>query len=67
MSDKNDARDRPTEDELVQLGLRIPRSLHFALKRAVLEQEQRGVAPATQSEVVVVALRDWLTANGYEW
>jgi len=56
-----------TDNELVQLGVRVPRSLHFALKSASLQQERVGTRPITQAEIVADAIRMWLGANGYDW
>lgn len=53
-------------EEAVQLGVRIPRSLHFALKTACLQQERDGRQPQRQADVVAEALRAWLRKNGYE-
>lgn len=50
---------------MVQLGVRIPRSLHFALKAACLQQEREGKTPQTQADVVADAIRRWLDSNGY--
>ena len=57
---------RDTEDEKqVQLGVRVPGPLHFALKTACLHQ-QDGKQPQTQADIVGEALRERLSANGYE-
>ncbi len=53
----------PDEGDRVQLGVRIPRSLHFALKTACLYQERDGKRPQTQAEIVVEAIRLWLNTN----
>jgi len=53
-------------EETVQLGVRIPRSLHFALKSACLEQERQGKQPQKQADIVTEAIRRWLKSNGYE-
>jgi hypothetical protein len=65
--DKTQAQDvgAGPEQELVQLGVRIPRSLHFALKSAALHQERDGKTPQTQAEIVAEAIRQWLRSNGY--
>ena len=52
--------------EFVQLGVRIPRSLHFALKPACLQQECEGKAPQTQADAVADAIRLWLKRNGHD-
>ena len=49
--------------ERVQLGVRIPRSLYFALKTACLHQERDGRQPQTQSDIVAEAIRLWLNTN----
>lgn len=68
--DKSRAREQrsttPTDNELVQLGVRIPRGLHFRLKEACLHQERDGKMPLTQAEVVADAIRLWLEVNGYD-
>jgi hypothetical protein len=52
-------------EQLVQLGVRIPRSLHFELKSAALLQEREGRLPRTQAEIVVDAIQLWLRSHGY--
>lgn len=64
---KSNSTTRDTEgEETVQLGVRIPRSLHFALKTACLHQERDDKQPQTQAEIVADAIRRWLEANGHE-
>jgi hypothetical protein len=54
------------EDKLVQLGVRIPRSLHLALKAAAFQQERFGRTPRTQAEIVTQAIEHWLRSNDYD-
>ena len=54
------------DEEQAQLGVRIPRSLHLALKTACLQQERDGNQPQTQADVVAEAIRLWLSTNGHE-
>lgn len=54
------------DDDLVQIGVRIPRSLHFALKAAALKQERDGKQPSTQAEIIAEAIRQWIESNNYE-
>ena len=51
--------------ETVQLGVRIPRSLHFALKTACLHQERDGKQPQRQADIVAEAIQQWLRDNGH--
>lgn len=65
--DKGKPMPQETNDQsLAQLGVRIPRSLHFSLKAACLQQERDGKKPATQAEIVKEALIEWLARNGFE-
>ena len=63
---QNDGAASEARSTPVQLGVRIPRSLHFALKSAALHQERDGKSPQTQAEIVADAIRVWLNSNGYE-
>lgn len=54
------------DHEMVQLGVRIPRPLHFALKAAALRQERDGKSPHTQAEIVAEAIGDWLHTRGFD-
>lgn len=53
-------------EDTVQLGVRIPRSLHFALKSACLEQERHGKQPQKQADIVAEAIQRWLDSRGYD-
>jgi hypothetical protein len=55
-----------SDDKPVQIGVRIPRSLHFALKAAALKQERDGKEPSTQADIIAEAIRQWIKSNDYE-
>jgi len=60
------SRSTSADDGLVQIGVRIPRSLHFALKAAALKQERDDKEPSTQAEIIADAIRKWIESNHYE-
>jgi hypothetical protein len=66
MAKRNDQSRPRTNDDPVQIGVRIPRSLHFALKAASLKQERDGKEPNTQAEIIAEAIRQWIESNDYE-
>lgn len=50
---------------LAPITTRLQPNTADALRRATLEQRLKRLRPATQQEIVELAVRDWLERNGY--
>jgi len=65
--DLHPAEDRPSllGEVRVPLTTRLQPATADALRRANLEQRLKRLRPATQQEIVEMAVHDWLQRNGY--
>lgn len=55
----------PAIEEVYQSTVRIPRSTAAALKAACAERSLDRTEPHSQNAIILVALNQWLRANGY--
>jgi hypothetical protein len=63
--DEDPAPMRPAQEETVQLTVSSPRSIAFAMRRASLDRNEKGVEPVEQKDIVPMLLNSWLQEEGY--